>query len=74
MPGGPQLPDRGERRQVAQVVSGEQDRPAAPFGNEAGQGGALVGTAGTEFQHQPPWFQLQPGPAGQPGERVGHLV
>jgi hypothetical protein len=56
--------DRGERREVSEIVPAEEHRARGAFRGEPPQGGPLVHAGRPEFQHQPTGFDGERGPLG----------
>jgi len=67
---GAQLADRGEGREVAEVVAAERRRAGATFRGEPAQRGPLVHAGRPEFEHQAAGFQRERGAVGEPAERL----
>src|SRR5664280_199758 len=66
---GPQTLDRGVRRQVPEIVPGEQHRPGPLLGDEPPQRAALVDARRPQLEHEPAGSELQAGPFRQLGDR-----
>src|SRR6266702_77739 len=65
---GAQLPDRGEGREVSEVIAAERRGTSAAFRGKPPQGGSLVHARRPELEHQPAGFERERGTGGEPAE------
>ncbi len=66
---GAQLTDRGEGREVSEVIAAERRRAGAALPGEPSQGGALVHPRRTELKHQAAGFERERDAVGELAER-----
>jgi hypothetical protein len=71
---GAQAADRGEGREVPEVIAAEQHGARRALRRERPQGGALVHAGGPELEHEPAWFDRECGALGEPLKRFPQQV
>ena len=67
---GAQLADRGEGREVPEVITAEQHGAGRALRGKPPQGGSLVHARRPELKHQPAGFEGERGAVGEPAERL----